>query len=79
MIHLKGENSSRDTPSTSDLDEWAEAFGLTFPVLADDGFSITSRFEKDWYIPSHTLLGPGLKVIKVDAGISDSDIEAALP
>jgi len=78
VLQLEAENSSYQTPSTGDLQSWASAFGLTFPVLADTGWQVMSRFERDNYISSHTLIGPGLEVIETDGNITDSDIEAVL-
>jgi len=76
---LKAQNNQGAAPSTSDLEGWADTYGLTFPVLSDDGWGIMSRYEDDNYIPSHTLLGPGAEVIATDANITDSMIESVLP
>ena len=79
VIQLKAENSSRQAPSTSDLDAWADNFGLTFPVVSDPNWNTMMRWEKDNYIPSHTLLAPGMKVVQLDERISEEDIESVLP
>jgi hypothetical protein len=79
IIQLLGENNSGSTPSASDLDGWASTYGVTFPTVADAGWNVTARYERDWGIPSFTLIGPGAEVIETDGWISDADIEAALP
>jgi hypothetical protein len=79
VIQLKAQNSSSQTPSQADLESWADNFGITFPVLADSNWTVMRRWEQDNYIPSHTLLAPGMKVVKVDEKVSDADVEAILP
>lgn len=79
VLQLKAENNSGSTPSQSDLSGWASTYGLTFPVLADSGWGVMSRFERDNYIPSHTLIAPGLEVVERDGNISEADIMAVLP
>jgi len=76
---MKAENSSRTTPSTAELKSWADNFGLTFPVVSDPNWSTMRRWEKDNYIPSHTLVAPGMEIVLVDEHVSDADIEAILP
>ena len=78
-MQLKAQNNAGNTPSTSDLDSWTNTHGLTFPVLADANWSQMGRWEKDNYIPSHTLLAPGMQVVIADGSVSDAAIEAVLP
>ena len=77
-VYLIAEDNESNATTTEDASTWANTFGLTFPVLADSGWTIGNRFELDYYIPSHTLIGPGMEVIEVDGDISDADIEALL-
>ena len=77
-IYLIAEDNEYNATTTEDASDWANTFGLTFPVLADSGWSIGNRFELDNYIPSYTLIGPGMEVVEVDGDISDADIEALL-
>ena len=77
-IYLIAEDNEYNATTTEDASDWANTFGLTFPVLADSGWSIGNRFELDNYIPSYTLIGSGMEVVEVDGDISDADIEALL-
>ena len=81
VITLLGENSFGQTPSQGDLQDWASSFGIDHPVVADPGFSVASRFVTggSLYLPSTSLLGEGVEVIKRDAYVSTADIVDALP
>ena len=61
------------------MSDWADEYGLTFPVLADVDWEVDSRWNIDGAEPTHTLLGPGLQVLMVDERITTADIEAAIP
>lgn len=67
------------TPSAEDLKSWADNYGLTLPVIADEGWALNSRFEQDNGIPTVTLIGPGMEVIAVDSWEAESMIEDVLP
>jgi hypothetical protein len=79
IISTWAENNESQTPSTDELKGWADQFGLTFPVVADEGWQINNRFEKDGGIPTQVLLAPGAELVKVDAMVTSADIEAVLP
>lgn len=81
VITLLAENRSGQTPSIAQLNEWADAYGIDHPVVADPGFGVAIRFidGNTIVLPSTSLLGPGATVIKRDRVISVADIEAALP
>ncbi len=80
VVTLLAENSAGSTPNNGDLGNWVNMAGYKkTPVLADPGWQISSRFERDGYIPSVTLLGPGLKVVSVDSGVSENAIKNILP
>lgn len=78
MIYLIAEDNESNATDTADAKDWADTHGLTFPVLADAGWTVGNRFELDNYIPTYSLLGPGLEVLIKDGSITDADIEAAL-
>jgi hypothetical protein len=66
------------------LQEWADAYGLTHPVLADRGFPYYSQFVNGSSInmPNLTLLAPGLEIIwreKAGYRLMESDITPYLP
>ena len=66
------ENSYGQTPSESDLQQWAQAAGMqTVPVLSDAGYTNWAQYEVDFYIPTIIHLGPDMTVLSVDEGISD--------
>ncbi len=49
-------------------------------MLADPQWAQAGKFEADGYIPSQSLIGVGLEVLKVDAQwISAGEFESALP
>jgi hypothetical protein len=80
VVTLLAEDMESQSADQTDLQTWAEQFGLTHPVLADTGWGIGNRFEQDFGIPSVTLLKPGLVVHSVDqASVTTADIEAILP
>lgn len=81
VITLLGENTFGQTPSQGDLQDWASSFGIDHPVVADPGFGVASRFVSggSLYLPSTSLLGEGVEVIKRDAFVSTNDIVNALP
>jgi peroxiredoxin len=80
VITLLGENSAHETPDQSDLREWAEAYNLDHPVVADPGFRTSDRFIDGAYIylPSTTLLGSDAEVLLRDSAISTSTLQSAL-
>ena len=77
-IYLIAEDAESNATDTDDAAVWADTYGLTFPVLADAGWTVGNRFEVDFGIASYSLLGPGLEVLIKDGNVSDADIEAAL-
>jgi len=81
VITLLGENTFGSTPSRSDLQTWADSFGIDHPVVADPGFGVGSRFVSggSLYLPSTSLLSDGAVVIKRDSYVSTNDITGALP
>ena len=70
-------NNSGATPSQEDLESWATTYGLTTPVLSD-AEGVSYRFELDNYIPTTSLLGPGMEVLIVDDHVTSADIEEAI-
>jgi len=80
VITLLGENSAYELPDQSDLREWAEAYNIDHPVVADPGFGTAGRFIDGYYIylPSTTLLGSDAEVLLRDSAISSSSLQNAL-
>ena len=71
--------SNSGAATTGDAVEWANQYGLTFPVLADPNntgwnyISTDPNIGNSYGLPNSQLLSPGLKVEKVNGGISESD------
>jgi hypothetical protein len=67
-------------PDQSDLELWADTYGLSFPVLSD-GLGATARqFDKDTSYPNYPLIAPGGEILVAGANaLFDSQIRAALP
>lgn len=74
-----GEDNSGNSPELDDLETWVGRYDVTFPVLADPRWGVGTRYEQDGYIPTWTLMGPGLEILAVDTIVSESRIQSALP
>jgi hypothetical protein len=75
---MYAETNSGSTPTPSELMEWANAYGLTHPVVADPG---ASKFFEIWgggYTPANALIAPGGQLVTLE-WVEDADIEAVLP
>lgn len=79
IIQLMGEDKSGSPPDLDDVEKWVTKYDVTFPVLADPNWSVGNRYEKDGYIPTWTLMGPGLEILAVDEIVRTSRIESVLP
>jgi len=78
VMTLLGENEYGETPSLSDLQRWADEFGLNHPVLADPSYGVSARWA-GVYIPTMHLVGPGAEVLMADTYVDETTIEANLP
>jgi hypothetical protein len=67
-------------PNQAELNEWADQYGQTFPVLSD-ALEVVNRYSPrgEVSLPSLSLLGPGAEVIIADGEVSEADVIAALP
>ena len=80
MITLIGENSFGSTPSRADLEQWADTFGLTHPVVADPNWNTTVKYAGfSFGLPSMHQLAPGMRVLRRGTRVNESQIQAALP
>lgn len=81
VITLLGEDLSGRAPNQADLQDWANSFGLTHPVLSDGGWNVTGRFlrSQSFSIPTMTLIGEGSEVLLRDTWVSDTQIRNNLP
>ena len=73
------QNVDNTTPTTEELKGWADQYGMTFPVTADDNWTVDNEYEVDHGIPTQVLLAPGDKVLIRDSEVQTTDIEGDLP
>lgn len=77
IITMQSENSVYETPSTDELMDWAETYGLSTPVVAE-GSAIGDYVSGSYGIPYQVLLGPGMVILDNDGIVSESDIAASV-
>ena len=77
VITMMSENAERDTPTATELQEWASANGITHPVVADPNRQILSDFQAasegagdSISLPNLQLLTPGMAV-----ALSNNDLQ----
>jgi len=80
VVMMLGEDVQQAPPDIAFLNEYADALGITHPVVTDPYFETTFRFVdgEGVGLPSMTLLGRGMEILQEDAWIDDVDIERAL-
>ena len=81
---MMAENNSGQTPSQSELMQWANTYGLTHPVVADGGFNTVFNYigttgTNSIGLPNMQLLAPGMSVIEVNAAGYFPDFQQYLP
>ena len=81
IITLITENYDSEAPDQDDLQEWADEYDQTFPVLSDANSEITLRYAaRDGVsLPQTSLIGPGAVVLVADGNLEEEDVIAALP
>ena len=69
------ENNESVTPSVEELGEWADTYGLTMPVLADEGEQMLYSFATGSIgLPYTVLIDRGMVVTSVgSASVSEMD------
>jgi peroxiredoxin len=81
VITLLGETLDFGYPTRENVAAWADAYGITHPVLQDRSFSVASRYA-EWQtvtLPTNTMLGKGAEVLWVDREIvTEQDVLDAL-
>jgi hypothetical protein len=67
-------------PNRAELNEWADQYGQTFPVLSDH-LEVVNRYSPrgEVSLPSLSLFGPGAEILIADGDVSEEDIISALP
>jgi hypothetical protein len=80
VITLLGENSFGSTPTVEELQEWADTFGLTHPVVADAGWGVTVRFTGySFALPAMHQMAPGMEILRRNTWITENQVQGALP
>jgi len=72
---------SQQTPSQSEVEEWADMYSLDHPVVADDGFGVTYSFVtgNSVGLPSFSLIGDGMEIIVANSRVDEGDVTSNLP
>ena len=81
VITLLGENHFGGDSTQQNLQTWADAAGITHPVVADDGWGVTARFlnSGSLVIPTMHLIGPGGEVLARDTWVTEFQVANSLP
>ncbi|MCA9489153.1 MAG: TlpA family protein disulfide reductase [Myxococcales bacterium] len=81
VITLLGENEFGGVPSQRNLAQWADAFGIDHPVVADRNWQVTSRYLRSasFSIPTMHLIGVGAEVLARDTWVGEAQIRNNLP
>ena len=77
VISTWAENAARLTPTTEDLMDAADLYGISAPVLADEGWSLAHTYVMDH--PGQVLLAPGAELVMIGEPVTEADIQAVLP
>ncbi|MBX7078358.1 MAG: hypothetical protein K1X88_04155 [Nannocystaceae bacterium] len=75
---MYAENDYGSPPTATELQGWADNYGMSFPAGADPGWTFYDRSWSANYTPVNLLLAPGMRVVTEDY-VDDSQIEAVLP
>lgn len=76
------ENTSRGTPSTTDLATWRNHYSHTSPVVVDTSGALDAVYDPTGSSrPTMVLFGPGAEILSIGNAnsVTASDIEAVLP
>ena len=69
---MSGNDLESEPAGTQALMNWMEESGMeTIPVLDAHNFEHWNAFEVDFGTPSITHIGPDLRIISIDEGITD--------
>lgn len=80
MITAASQDAGRDTPDAEDLQDWMDYFGVSFPVVVDEGGATDRLYDPSQRTrPTYVLLAPGAEIVAIGSSVEDAAIEAALP
>lgn len=74
------ENTSRTTPSLTDIQSWVSYYGVDYPNLIDPSGNADRIFDPSQRTrPTYVLLSPGLVIEQIGSSVTTASIEAVLP
>ena len=79
VMNLMGENNDSQPPTQEELGEWADAYGLTFPVLSDPNFGMGYTYVPGGgSLPFLALIDRGMVITATGnyGAVTDHDNEA---
>ena len=82
VVTIASDDASYNPVDVADLNDWVSYFGITFPVLADPGYTIDPLYDPSGRSrPTYVLLSPGMLIEEIGGSgtVSDADIERVLP
>lgn len=77
VINALAEDNEYQTPDQADLEDWAETYGLSIPVLADPSYSAAYNYGLSGGLPHTALVKEGI-VIAQNSYTTEEDVIAAL-
>lgn len=73
------ETETGDVPDQDDLERWADTYGLTMPVLADEGGEMLWRFAADQGgsvgLPFTVILDEGVVIDTIRSGSQETELK----
>lgn len=79
---IASDDARYDPVDVADLNDWVNYFGITFPVLADPGYTIDPLYDPSARTrPTLVLISPGMYIEEIGGNnsVSAADIERVLP
>jgi len=80
IITLITENYDGEAPDMEELNEWADEYDETFPVLSDADYEVTLRYatRDQVSLPQTSLLAPGSVILVADGNLTEEDVIESL-
>jgi peroxiredoxin len=76
LVALMQENRSSDSPTAEDGADWAEAYDLTHPILADDRKRYDTFADIGGGYPTYPVIGPDMRVVHSDLWLEGVNADA---
>jgi peroxiredoxin len=77
-IDVLYQNTNYEPATIDTANEWADAFGLTVPVLIDPDQTMVMSWVQHNAIPSESLMKSGMEILVLDTQDADLQIDSAL-